>query len=221
MAKPKVQSRRSKDYSRSARSLVTLKYLALLDWRNTPSQVIHTSPTQSLMGSQCKTLLPIAETLLMPRHNTEEETRALVGAKERQRIYYNRNAKPLPIITPGETIRMRLPGEKRWTKGMCAQELDNRSYQVKVGSCKYRRSHRDLYNTGEKSLVDSPEVDAPIYGDDNSLHLRPPVLILHQQLPTLLGREISTLMGLESPVVAARLHFGKGTLSWDYIMLLF
>ena len=175
------------------------------------------------MGRQCKTILPIAGTLLMPRHNTQEETRALVGAKERQRFYYNRNAKPLPIITSGKTIRMRLPGEKRWTKGMSAQELDKRSYQVKVGSCKYRRSHRDLHNTGEKPLVDSPEVDAPIaiYGDNNSLHLRPPVLILHQQLPTLLGREISTLMGLESPVAPARLQFGKRTLSWDYRMLLF
>ena len=86
------------------------EYLALLDWRNTPSQVIGRSPAQRLMGRQCKTILPIAGTLLMPRHNTQEETRALVEAKERQRFYYNRNAKPLTIITPGETIRMRLPG---------------------------------------------------------------------------------------------------------------
>ena len=92
---------------------------------------------------------------------------------------------------------------------------------MKVGSCKYRRSHRDLLKTGEKPLLDSPEVDAPIYGDDNSLYLRPPILILHQQLPTLLGLEISTLMGLESPVAAARLQFGNGTMSWDYRMLLF
>ena len=132
------------------------EYLALLDWRNTPSQGIGTSPAQRLMGRRCKTLLPIAGTLLMPRHNTEEETRALVGAKERQRFYYNRNAKPLPLITPGETIRMRLPGEKRWTKGTCAQELGNRSYQVKVGSGKYRRNRRDLLKTNERPLVDSP-----------------------------------------------------------------
>ena len=145
------------------------EYLALLDWRNNPSQGIGTSPAQRLMGCQCKTLLPIAGTLLMPRHNTEEETRALVGAKERQRFYYYRNAKPLPLITPGETIRMRLHGEKRWTKGTCAQELGNCSYQVKVGSCKYRRNRGDLLKTSKKPLVDSPEVEAPFYGDDNSL----------------------------------------------------
>ena len=171
MAKPKVQSRRSKGVwsQESGHS----EYLALLDWRNTPSQGIGTSPALRLMGCRCKTLLPIAGTLLMPCHNTEEETRALVGAKRRQRFYYNRNAKPLPRITPGETIRMQLPGEKRWTNGTCAQELGNRSYQVKVGSCKYRRNRRDLLKTGEKPLVDSPEVDAPIYGDDNSLTAAP------------------------------------------------
>ena len=49
------------------------EYLALLDWRNTPSQGIGTSPAQRLMGRRCKTLLPIAGTLLMPRHNTEKK----------------------------------------------------------------------------------------------------------------------------------------------------
>jgi len=144
------------------------EYLALLDWPNTPSQGIGTSLAQRLMGRRCKTLLPIAGTLLMPHHNMEEETRASVGAKEQQRFYYNRNAKPLPLITPGETIRMRLPGEKHWTKGTCAHELGNRSYQVKVGSGKYRRNRRDLLKTDERPLVDSPEVDAPICGDDYS-----------------------------------------------------
>ena len=67
----------------------------------------------------------------------------------------------------------RKPGLLRWTKGTCAQELGNRSYQVKVGSCKYRRNRRDLLKTGEKPFVDSPEVDTPIYGDDNSLTAAP------------------------------------------------
>ena len=68
---------------------------------------------------------------------------------------------------------MRLPEGKRWTKGRYAQELGNRSYQVKVGSCKYKRNRRDLFKIGEKPLVDSPEVDAPIFNDDNSLTAAP------------------------------------------------
>lgn len=55
------------------------EYLALLDWRNTSSQVIGTSPAQRLMGRQCKTLLPIAGTLLMPRHNNTAWRNTSIG----------------------------------------------------------------------------------------------------------------------------------------------
>ena len=51
------------------------EFLALLDWRNTPTEGIGTSPTQRLMGRRCKTLLPVAGTLLQPRYSTDEETR--------------------------------------------------------------------------------------------------------------------------------------------------
>ena len=40
------------------------KFLALLDWRNTPSEGMGTSPAQRLMGRRCKTLFPMAAPLL-------------------------------------------------------------------------------------------------------------------------------------------------------------
>ena len=76
------------------------EYMALLDWMNTPSEGMGTSPAQRLMGRRCKTLLPTAGTLLKPR---------------RQSFYYNQHAHPFPPINEGATIRMRLPGEKTWT----------------------------------------------------------------------------------------------------------
>ena len=42
------------------------EFLALLDWRNTPTEGVGTSPAQRLMGRRCKTLLPVASTLLQP-----------------------------------------------------------------------------------------------------------------------------------------------------------
>ena len=42
------------------------EFLALLDWRNTPTEGVGTSPAQRLMGRRCKTLLPVAGTLLQP-----------------------------------------------------------------------------------------------------------------------------------------------------------
>ena len=55
------------------------EYLALLDWRNTPSEGIDTSPAKRFLGRRCKMLLPLTGTLLHPRYPTEEDTRALVG----------------------------------------------------------------------------------------------------------------------------------------------
>ena len=40
------------------------EFQALIDWRNTPSEGMDTSPAQRLMGRQCRTLLPMSESLL-------------------------------------------------------------------------------------------------------------------------------------------------------------
>ena len=109
------------------------EFLALLDWRNTPTEGVGTSPAQRLMGRCCKTLLPVAGTLLKPRYDTEVDARALTGMKQRQEHYYNRSVKPLKPITPGETVRMKLPGNDKWTRGTCTAKQANRSYMVKVG----------------------------------------------------------------------------------------
>ena len=71
------------------------EYLALLDWRNTPSEGIGTSPTQRFLGRRCRTLLPITEALLQPRCDTEQDSKALADQKQRQQRYYNRSAKHL------------------------------------------------------------------------------------------------------------------------------
>ena len=118
------------------------EYLALLDWRNTPTAGIGTSPAQRLMGRRCKTLLPIAGKLLQPRYDTEGEARALLGAKQRQKFHYNRHTKPLEEISPGETVRVKVPGKEHWTKGTCAKALDHRSYFLKVDDTQYRRNRR-------------------------------------------------------------------------------
>ena len=123
--------------------------LALLDWRNTPTEGIGTSPAQRLFVHRYKTLLPTASSLLKSRYNTEGDTRALVGMKQRQQYYYNRNAKPLKTITPGETVRIRLPGQDTWSPGTCTGTLDNRSYMVKVGDTEYRRNRKHIQKTGE------------------------------------------------------------------------
>ena len=101
------------------------EFLALLNWRNTPTEGIGPSPAQRLMGRRCKTLLPMASTLLKPRYDTEAEEKALTIRRQKQERYYNRSTKPLKPINPGETVRMKLPGGDKWTQGTCTGKLAN------------------------------------------------------------------------------------------------
>ena len=101
-----------------------------MDWRNTPTEGIGTSPAQRFLGRRCKTQLPIAGSLLQPDYPTEEDTRAINQQKRRQHLYYNHNAKPLK---PMEVVRMHLPGQKTWSTGVCTGLVGPRSYGVQVG----------------------------------------------------------------------------------------
>ena len=97
------------------------EFLALLDWRNTPTEGFGTSPAQRLMGRRCKTLVPVAGTLLQPRYSTE--TRALIGSKQRKQQHCNHHVKPLQPIDQGESVRMKLPGQKTRSPGTCFERL--------------------------------------------------------------------------------------------------
>ncbi|XP_044182657.1 uncharacterized protein LOC122963306 [Acropora millepora] len=142
------------------------EFLALLDWRNTPTEGVGTSPAQRLMGRRCKTLLPIASTLLQPRYSTDEESRAIMGKKERQRYYYNKHTKPLQPILQGETVRMKLPGQKVWSAGTCLGPVGPRSYYVRINGSVYRRNRRQLVSSKEPPI---PEVTETITYDTRTI----------------------------------------------------
>ena len=52
------------------------EFQALLDWRNTPTEGMATSPAQRLMGRRCRTLLPTSECLLRPSYSLRDDVRA-------------------------------------------------------------------------------------------------------------------------------------------------
>ena len=133
------------------------EFLALLDWRNTPTEGIGTSPAQRFLGRRCKTRLPMSGALLNLRYPTEGDARALNAQKQRQQYYYNRQARPLKPITPGETVRMRLPGQTTWSAGTCTGLVGPRNYDVQVEERHYRRNRRQLIQTNEPPLRDIPD----------------------------------------------------------------
>ena len=106
------------------------EYLALLNWRNTPTEGVNTSPAQRFFGRRCKTKLPWVKALLKPNYPTEGDLQALVAQKQKQKFYYDRQTKPLKSIVPGEIVCMRLPGESQWSSGTCTKQVDPRNYIV-------------------------------------------------------------------------------------------
>ena len=85
----------------------------------------------------------------------EQDAQDVLGRKERQAFFYNKKTKPLEPIAPGETIRLRLPGQQTWSAGTCLRTSGPRSYKVEVDGVVYRRNRRQLIRTSE------PEPSAP------------------------------------------------------------
>ena len=125
--------------------------LALLDWRNTPTEGLKTSPAQRLFGRRCRTLLPIRESLLKQSTYPDQDCHDLLANKARQEYYYNRTAKPLPPLETGDSVRIRLPGKTTLSAGTCVGQCpEPRSYDVEVDGAKYRRNRRDILLTKEQ-----------------------------------------------------------------------
>ena len=119
-----------------------------------------TSPAQRLMGRRCRTLLPMSESLLRPSYLLRGDARAFAGRKWRPKNYYDRHVNPLKPINLGESVRVRLPGEKVWSPAECVGFAGPRIYLVKTGDAVYRRNRRDLLSTGKPPVTD--QYDSPV-----------------------------------------------------------
>ena len=134
-------------------------WLALLDHRNTPTEGMRSSPAQRLMSRRTRTLLPARETLLKPQlaESVQEERNKI---KMKQAFYYNKNAKDLPPLGRGDTVRLQpLKNAKEpWKKATVQEEVNNRSYSVLTedGSI-LRRNRRHLKATKEHPI--QPQTD--------------------------------------------------------------
>ena len=106
-------------------------FIAILDYRNTPTQGMNTSPVQRLRNRRTHTLLPTTKALLQPETpHPDREFNDLTKKQQQQTKYYNRNALDLPALSEGDVVRIK-PfelGDKVWKKGSVTTRLDERSY---------------------------------------------------------------------------------------------
>ena len=142
----------AKNIMKKAKQAGTDVYLSLLDWRNTPSEGMSSSPAQRMFGRRTRTLLPTSSLLLKPKVQ-EDVKEKLIKQKSKQTKYYNRSSKELPPLRAGEVVRVapkQGDRKQKWFKARVEDQVDIRSYEVRTedGKC-YRRNRRHLRQSKE------------------------------------------------------------------------
>ena len=121
----------AKNVMRKSRKARTDPYLALLEYRNTPSQGLGTSPAQWLTSRFTKAQLPIIPRLLRPVVQPKIYQK-LLAKKEGQLLAYNRGAKDLGALRSRDTVRLVPPGNpsKEAVKAKVERCVGTRSFEA-------------------------------------------------------------------------------------------
>ncbi|XP_020917563.1 uncharacterized protein K02A2.6 [Exaiptasia diaphana] len=125
-------------------------YLALLDFRNTPTEGYSTSPAQRMLNRRTRTLLPISNKLLQPEIPTGVQQSLKVN-QAKQAFYYDKTAKELKPLKEGDVVRVKpKESDKKFVKAKVEKQVDIRSYQIKTEDGRvFRRNRKDLHKTPE------------------------------------------------------------------------
>ena len=135
-------------------------YLEFLNFRNTFTEGLGTSPAQRLFGGRTKTLLPTAGRLLtQPEFDTTSQL--LHAQRNKQAFYYNNGTKELRPLEPGSTFRIHPPKySHQWTQATIDKQVGVRSYQVISDDGRvYRRNLRHLRLTAEVPKQSPPDIE--------------------------------------------------------------
>ena len=129
-------------------------YLAFLDYRNTPTEAMHTSPAQRMFARRTRTLLPMLPVLLQTEPAAQREAPGqLKSRKNKQARLYNRQSKKLATLQPGDVVRFKKPtatnNTRKWTLAKVRKLSGIRSYIVESDGATYRRNRRQLRSTPE------------------------------------------------------------------------
>ena len=119
------------------------QFLALLNYRNTPSQNSNTSPAQKFFNRRTRTLLPSLPSLLKPKITLESDIKKLRKGQVTMKHHFDKKAKDLIPLSEGDSVvmkPMRL-GLKEWKKGTVVRGA-GRSYDIEGSDGSVLRRNR-------------------------------------------------------------------------------
>ena len=130
-------------------------YLALLVWRNTPSEGYNESPSQRLFSRRTRTKLPVSMKLLkVPGANRNKRSQRC--AKNQQQHYYNRGAYRKPELEVSQSVRAKMNESSGWVKAEVIDKLPYRSYTIETeNGGTYRGNRRHLRLSNETPIIRS------------------------------------------------------------------
>ncbi|XP_055061242.2 uncharacterized protein [Misgurnus anguillicaudatus] len=137
--------------------------LALMSYRSTPLNATGMSPAQLMIGRQIRTTVPMLKKRLLPSPiDYEEVKRRDKHTKQAYQYFYNRrhSARSLPDLHPGQSVKVKLDGEKGWKTPATVVEKapEPRSYIVQTdGGAISRRNRRHIQSVPE--TAGTPESD--------------------------------------------------------------
>ena len=128
-------------------------YLALLDFRSTPTESFGVSPAQRLLGRRVRTRFTMNSKLLdVP--GASENKRCLKNAKDKQAKYYNRRTQVKPPIQVHRTVRAKINDRTGWVKSEVVEQLPYRSYRIETeNGTVYRRNRKHLRISNEAPII--------------------------------------------------------------------
>jgi len=145
---------------------------AILEWRNTPTDGVGSSPVQRLMSRRTRTRLPTSSTLLQPSVTSGVQDR-LIQKRQVAKKYYDRGTKSLPQLVIGEQVRVRPPPEEsrnKWTSGVCLGPVGPRSYEIQTQGAIYRRNRQMIRQSSDTTeIADHNQLpaDTTVIADDS------------------------------------------------------
>lgn len=114
----------------------------ILEYNTTPVASMGLAPVQLFFGRMVKTRMPITNTLLKRGSINEDTVQNKISEKrERQKYYYDRNAKSLPVLSLGDLVIFKKSG-KEWNYGTIVGHVNNRSYIIRDSFNNFFRRNR-------------------------------------------------------------------------------
>lgn len=161
----------------------------LLEYNTTPLTGMHITPSELFFGRLVKTKLPVSDSLLIKNKLTESEIREkLIQKKEKQKYYYDRNAKSLPVLNVGDLVIFKKNG-KEWHYGTIVASFNDRSYIIKDSfNGHFRRNRRFIAKTQNKDfnasdLLFEENIRRNVENPDNykPIQIVPPIIDENEQ----------------------------------------